>query len=198
MKPVYEKLITRIVVLPLVALLVLLLFNAICTWGIILDYDGGFEDSGTWILENIYTGGFVTMSLGEDIEKAMIRRIPFIAQKMAAGLAVRAANYTAKINAGKDVDLIIGLPTPPTGGIAARYIPVGRNIKLQIGGRATKMIGLGVMIGNNRNNVDPLVRIDYFDTRPSYYGLHIHYHLFGEGHPLKADRTIWRPYAGYW
>ncbi|MHC4527890.1 MAG: hypothetical protein ACYS29_08435 [Planctomycetota bacterium] len=63
MKPAYKKLIKVIVIV----LVVPLFLNAVCTWGIIFDYEGGFEDSGTWILEDIYTGGFVTMTVGEDI-----------------------------------------------------------------------------------------------------------------------------------
>ena len=126
----------------------------------------------------------------DEMEEAMIKEIPNIAQQMAAGLAARAAIYTAKINAGKDVDLVIGLPTPPFKKLmSAKYLSIGKNIKLQIGGKPTKMLGLAMMTGNNRNNIDPLVRIDYFDHRKASYGVHLHYHLFRE----SRHRSIWRP-----
>ena len=63
MKPEYKMLIKVIVIV----LAVPLFLNAVCTWGIIFDYDGGFESSRTMIFEDIFTDndiGFALVSLG--------------------------------------------------------------------------------------------------------------------------------------
>jgi hypothetical protein len=62
MKSKRKKLIKIIVF----GLLVALFFNAICTWGIIFDCDGGFEWSARGVFEDILTDddGFAFMGLG--------------------------------------------------------------------------------------------------------------------------------------
>jgi len=49
-------------------ILVALLFNAICTWGIIFDCEGGFEQSSASLFKDTFTDdvGFAWMTLGGD------------------------------------------------------------------------------------------------------------------------------------
>ena len=64
MKSKSKKLVKIIVLLPLLVLL----FNVVCTWGIIFDCEGGFEQSSASLFKDIFTDdvGFAWVSLGGD------------------------------------------------------------------------------------------------------------------------------------
>jgi len=62
----------------LAILLVTLIINAIYTWGIVFDHDGGFERSGTYIFEDIFTEKQKgRIRLGENLNNPIFC-IPFV------------------------------------------------------------------------------------------------------------------------
>jgi RHS repeat-associated protein len=134
------------------------------------------------------------------IQKAVLDSMPKIMGELATRLTTRFGKLVVDAATGKDMPIIIDLPSPPVGSPPTMYMPVkfGKaNLAMHLWRPNGRLVGVGLDDGT----IDArglrgltLVRFDYYDVRPQKQCFDLHYHLLDDppNHP-DSDRTIWKP-----